>query len=174
MRRWRSSTWRCALRICQGMLLIVAWSFLHGINGYRGPFHCHSMKATDAAVPTTNVAITWAEFQEYSFPPQVNPRITTVIPAKARNMPRKSTAFSFLFITSVGTLPSPKGTHSLQSPSTFFNGMKNNTQRVVNRVSGSCILKIHRQESSELDESAPPMTGPMPFARATTAPLEYC
>jgi hypothetical protein len=54
------------------------------------------MNTTDTTVPITRVEITCVEFQAYSFPPHVKPRITTVIPARARKMPRKSTALSFL------------------------------------------------------------------------------
>jgi hypothetical protein len=87
-------------------------------------------------------------------------------------MPKKSTALSFLFYISK-TLTRPLGvlsTNNLQSPSTFFRGIENKTQQVVNNVSGSCMRKIQRHESSDFEESAPPMTGPTPLAMATTAP----
>src|SRR5690242_7570098 len=50
----------------------------------------------DTTVPTTRVAMTWAESHGCSRPPHVRPRMTTVMPARARKMPRKSTALSFL------------------------------------------------------------------------------
>lgn len=46
----------------------------------------------------------------------------------------------------------------------------NTTQHVVNKVSGKFRRKIHRQESSEIEDSDPPITGPIPLAIATTAP----
>ena len=49
--------------------------------------------------------------------------------------------------------------------------MKNTTPAVVRTVKGMFMRKIHRHESSDLDDSAPPIIGPMPFAIATTAPL---
>lgn len=96
----------------------------------------------------------------------------TVVPAKARKMPAKSTAFSFLDLSvSAGRRSGfDNGTYIRQSPSTFLSGMKNMTPRVVRTVSGIFMRKIHRHESSELEDMAPPITGPMPFAIATTAP----
>lgn len=98
----------------------------------------------------------------------------TIVPAKARKIPIKSTAFSFLKLTvsaGHGVLFND-GTYIRQSPSTFFSGMKNITPRVVRTVSGMFMRKIHRHESSELEDMAPPITGPMPLAMATTAPLD--
>lgn len=98
----------------------------------------------------------------------------TVVPARARNMPAKSTAASFLHGRSamiwLVTSQHRGVTHTRQSPSTCLRGMKNITPAVVRRVRGMFIRKIQRQESADLDEMAPPMTGPMPLARATTAP----
>lgn len=95
----------------------------------------------------------------------------TVIPAKESKMPTKSTAFSFLCVDEWLTfLSMGRGAHSFQSPSTFFKGIKKSTQHVVSKVNGRFMRNIHRQESSDLDERAPPMTGPIPFAKATTAP----
>jgi len=50
--------------------------------------------------------------------------------------------------------------------------MKKTTQNVVRNVSGRFRRKIQRHESVALDERAPPMTGPMPLAMATTAPWQ--
>lgn len=50
--------------------------------------------------------------------------------------------------------------------------MKKTTQPVVRAVSGKLRRKIHRHDSDDLEERAPPMTGPMPFAIATTAPYK--
>lgn len=48
--------------------------------------------------------------------------------------------------------------------------MKNKTHSVVNAVRGKLSLKIQRHESWDFDARAPPMTGPIPLARATTEP----
>ena len=48
--------------------------------------------------------------------------------------------------------------------------MKNTTHAVVSTVIGRFMRKIHRHESLDLDERAPPITGPIPLAIATTAP----
>ena len=98
--------------------------------------------------------MTCAEFQAYSPPPHVRPRSSTAVPPRARNAPKKSMALSFSF----------------QSPSTFLNGMKNSTHAVVTTVSGIFRRKIHRHESGPMEARAPPITGPIPFASATTAP----
>lgn len=57
---------------------------------------------------------------------------------------------------------------------TGLRGMKNMTQRVVKAVVGRLIRKIHRQEVGEMEDRAPPIKGPMPLERATTAPLRCC
>ncbi|GMF96071.1 unnamed protein product [Aspergillus oryzae] len=98
--------------------------------------------------------MTWAEAQGYSPPPHVRPNRRTAVLPKARNAPIKSIALSFIF----------------QSPVTFRRGMKNSTHRVVIAVSGRFRRKIHLHESSLMEDKAPPMTGPIPLAIATTAP----
>lgn len=40
----------------------------------------------------------------------------------------------------------------------------------MSSVSGRFMRKIHRHESADLEDRAPPMTGPIPLASATTAP----
>lgn len=96
----------------------------------------------------------------------------TIVPANARNIPTKSTAFNFLnFSVRVDHgFCSKTFTYIRQSLSTFLSGMRNITPSVVRTVSGMFMRKIHRHESSELEDMAPPMTGPMPLAIATTAP----
>jgi hypothetical protein len=71
---------------------------------------------------------------------------------------------------SLGLIMTLQITHNLQSPWTFFNGMKKMAQPVVRAVRGRLRRKIHRHDSADLDDKAPPTTGPIPFAMATTAP----
>lgn len=50
--------------------------------------------------------------------------------------------------------------------------MKNSAHAADSAVKGRFIRKIHRQESSPLEERAPPITGPIPLANAVTAPYK--
>jgi hypothetical protein len=79
------------------------------------------------------------------------------------------------------------GAYFFQSPSTFLKGIKKNTQAVVRplknkfrrkihlleerqrRITDSIMLTTH-QESLLCEANAPPTTGPMPCATATTEP----
>lgn len=133
---------------------ILPWKICIGTSGVDAPFHCHATKATEVANPAIRVAMTCAEFHSYSPPPQVKPSSKTEVPPRAKSAPKKSIAFSLTF----------------QSPVTFRRGIKNKTANVVNAVSGRFKRKIHRHESCEMEASAPPTTGPMPLAIATTAP----
>ena len=81
--------------------------------------------------------------------------------------------FPKIYLLEVVNIVVTRVTHSRQSPSTFFKGMKNKTHSVVRPVRGRFRRKIHRHESADCDASAPPITGPIPFARATTEPYDY-
>lgn len=50
--------------------------------------------------------------------------------------------------------------------------MKKMTPAVVRIVRGMLRRKIQRHDSADLEERAPPITGPMPLAMATTAPYK--
>lgn len=52
--------------------------------------------ATQITPPAAREAMTGADFQGYSLPPQVRPRMTAIMPANERIIPMKSTAFNLL------------------------------------------------------------------------------
>jgi hypothetical protein len=121
-----------------------------GTSGSLAPFHCHRKKNTKTAKPKTTVVTTWSDAHEYSPPAHVRPSysksevdpeaviwiLTTinVVPVNAAPAPMKSMALTF----------------NLQSPSTFFRGMKKMVQMMVITVSGRFNLKIQRLYKYEL------------------------